>query len=156
MTGAGRIVAACLLAALAAGCGSSHKPAAPADPAVQVNAVIHSYLNAQAQGDGATACGLLTPAAQKQLIDLVVADGKGLITSRPSCSDAVGLVHTFAGTQLLSAVENARIEQVQVSGDTATARVADGSTFKPQQVRLEKPGGTWKVTGVPSLTAGSS
>jgi hypothetical protein len=122
----------------------------------RVTAAIHSYLHAQAQGDGATACALLTPAPQRQLIDLVVADGKGLITSRPSCSDAVGLVHTFAGTQLLSALENARIEQVQVSGDNATARVADGTTFKPQQLRLGKTDGSWKVTGVPSLTAGST
>ncbi len=156
MTGAGRTVAACLLTILAVGCGSGQKhTTTPASDQANVNAVLRSYLNAQAQGDGPTACGLLTTAAQNQLIDLVVSAGKGLITSRPSCSDAVGLAHAVAGAQLLSALQSARVEQIRVAGSGATAQVVDGNTFKPQRVTLEDTGGSWKITGVPGLSASS-
>jgi hypothetical protein len=157
MTRAGKTVAACLLATLAAGCGAAHKPPAEkSSDQAQVTTVLHSYLHAQAQGDGTTACGLLTPAAQNQLIGLVVSAGKGLITSRPSCSDAVGLAHAVAGAQLLSALESARVEQIHINGTSATAQVVDGTTFKPQRVTLEKTGGSWRIAGVPGLGAGST
>lgn len=156
MTGAGRAVTACLVATLAVGCGASHKPAAEkSSDSAQIDTVLHSYLRAQAQGDGPTACGLLTATGQNQLIGLVVSAGKGLFTSRPSCADAVGLAQAVAGAQLLSALQSARVEQIRVSGPSASAQVVDETTFKPQRVTLEKTGGTWKIAGVPSLGAGS-
>ena len=81
---AGVIGVACVLAVVAVGCGggASKPPPEQAD----VSQVVHSYLTAQAQGDGTTGCSMLTPAAQDKLIALVVKEGKGLITSRPSCS----------------------------------------------------------------------
>jgi hypothetical protein len=97
--------------------------------------------------------GVLTPPAQDKLIALVVTQGKGLITSRPSCSDAVGLVRAVAGAQLMQALAGARVEQVHVNGSTATAQVVDGAQFPPQDVTLEKSGGNWKISGVPSLGA---
>jgi hypothetical protein len=96
---------------------------------------------------------MLTPAAQDKLIALVVKEGKGLITSRPSCSDAVRLVRLVAGAQLMQALAGARVEQVHVNGSTATAQVVDGGQFPPQKVTLEKTGGNWRIAGVPSLGA---
>lgn len=133
---------------LAVGCGSSHKATHSASG---VSGVIHAYLQAQANGDGSTACSLLTPAAQKQLTSLVVKEGKGLVSQRPSCQDAVGLVRLVAGSQVLSALKSARVEHVQVSGTTATAEVVDGTAFPSQQVTLEKTAGRWQITGVPGL-----
>jgi hypothetical protein len=97
MTRRGLIAPACLLTVLASGCGGTHKSAsAPSDEA-QISQVLESYLHAQAQGDGSTACALLGTAGQNQLIGLVMSAGKGLITSRPSCEDAVSLVSEVPG-----------------------------------------------------------
>ncbi|MGZ4234246.1 MAG: hypothetical protein ACXVVQ_22855, partial [Solirubrobacteraceae bacterium] len=74
--------------------------------------------------------------------------GKGLITTQPACQDAVGLVRAVAGAQFLSALGSARIDQVQVNGARATARVVDVSQFQPQQVGVEKVGTSWKIAGV--------
>jgi hypothetical protein len=43
------------------------------------------------------------------------------------------------------------VEQIKISGPTATAQVVDGTAFKPQQVKLQKSGGKWEITGVPTL-----
>jgi hypothetical protein len=151
VTRRGLIALACLLMVLASGCGGTHKSSAAASDQAQVSQVLESYLHAQAQGDGSTACALLGPAGQNQLIGLVMSAGKGLITSRPSCDDAVGLVSAVAGAQLLTALDHARVEQIRISGPTATAQVVDGTAFKPQQVRLQKSNGMWEITGVPTL-----
>jgi hypothetical protein len=153
MTRPGLIALACLLTVLTAGCGGTHKSSSAASDQAQVSQVLESYLHAQAQGDGSTACGLLSTAGQNQLIGLVMSAGKGLITSRPSCEDAVGLVSAVAGAQLMGALDHARVEQIKISGPTATAQVVDGTAFKPQQVKLEKSDGKWEITGVPTLGA---
>jgi hypothetical protein len=139
-----------LLAIVSAACGSTTPKPAP-DPRAQVSQAVYSYLHAQSQGDGATACGLLTASGQNELVTLVVKDGKGLITSRPACPDAVGLVHAFAGAKLLGALASARVAQVRVNGLTASAEVIDGGTFRPQQVRLQRSGAQWKIAAVPGL-----
>lgn len=143
--------ALCLLAILPAGCGSATHKSPPPDAQAQARQAVYSYLRAQSQGDGATACGLLTASGQNELVTLVVKDGKGLITSRPSCTDAVGLVHAFAGAKLLGALASARVAQVSVNGSSASAEVVDGSAFRPQQVRLERSGAQWKIAAVPGL-----
>ena len=128
----------------AGGCGSSHKPPSPEQ---QITQVLHSYLRAQTTGDGQTACSLLTNAAQRQLVTLVLQAGKGLITTRPSCQDAVGLVRAVAGTQLLGALSNARIARVKVDGDNATAQILDGAAFGQQQVSLQRSGRAGRSPG---------
>lgn len=143
----GATVLACVLGVAVAGCGGSPAPSAQQ----QVTQVLHSYLTAQAAGDGQTACALLTPAAQSQLIAAVVKAGKGLLSATTSCQDAVGLVRAVAGARALAALNSARIEQVQVHGDSATAEVAGGTVFGRQQVRLVKSS-TWMIDGVPGLT----
>lgn len=140
----------CLVTILPAACGGArHKPAS--DPRAQVRQAVSSYLHAQSQGDGATACGLLTSTGQEELIAIVVKHGGSLITSRPSCTDAVGLVHAFGGAKLLGALASARVAQAKVTGSTATAEVIDGSVFGTQLVRLETSGGQWKIVAVPGL-----
>jgi hypothetical protein len=109
------------------------------------------YLCAQEDGDGQAARPLLTSGARQQLVALVVKEAKGLITTRPSCVDAVGLVHAVAGPLMLGALESARIEQLQVSGVNASAEVVDGTEIPPQQASLEKSGAAWKIAGVPAL-----
>ena len=149
-----RMSASVLTLVLLTACGSAHKPAnephKPSDEQL-VAQTLRSYLTAQAKGDGQAACALLTPGAQQQLVALVVKQAKGLITTRPSCVDAVHLVGEVAGARFLSAVANARIERVHVSGAAASAEVADGSEFAPQHVTLTKVGSAWLIAGVPKL-----
>jgi hypothetical protein len=133
---------ACVLAAVTiGGCGGGHRQS---DQQL-ITHTVHSYLRAQTAGDGPTACTLLTAGGQSQLIALVVKQAKGLITTRPSCEDAVGLVRAVAGAQLLGALSRARIEHVQVRGTRATAEIVDGTQFAPQQVSLRKTGGVQVV-----------
>lgn len=113
---------------------------------------LHSYLHAQAVGDGHAGCALLTAGGQRQLIALVVKAATGLITTQPTCEYAVRLVRAVAGAQLLSALASAQVERVRVSGARATANVVDGSQFQPQQVGVEQAGTTWKIAGVPGLS----
>jgi hypothetical protein len=144
----GSTVAAILAVGLA-GCGSSAKPTM-SEPQ-QVEQVLHSYLHAQTHGDGQAACSLLTESAQRELETVVVQAAKGLLPSQPSCQDAVGLVRTFAPAKLMEGLSNAHISQVRVQGDHATAEITDGTAFSPQQVSLQRVGGTWKIAGVPGL-----
>jgi hypothetical protein len=136
-----------LAAGATGGCGGGHE-----SPDQQmIIRTAHSYLRAQIAGDRPAACALLTAGRQRQLIALVVNGAKGLITTRPSCEDAVGLVRAVAGAQLLGALVNAQIEHVRVSRSRVTADVIDGLQFPPQLVRLEKVGTSWKIAGVPGL-----
>lgn len=145
------LIAACLAGIMLGACGGSHGGPHGASEDQQISQVVRSYLSAQTQGDGQTACSLLTPGAQRQLEALVVKRAKGLIPSRPSCTDAVSLVHSFAASKLLNALSTARIGRVNINGDTARARVADGTAFVPQTVSLAKVAGAWRIAGVPGL-----
>lgn len=138
--------AASVVAMVAAGCGGANKPT----DQQQIEQVLHSYLSAQATGDGQAACALLSPSGQSELITLVMTQAKGLVTTRPSCQDAVGLIRTFAGQSLMSALQNATIRQVQVAGSTGSAEVIV-ATQAAQRVTLEKSGTAWKISGVPGL-----
>jgi hypothetical protein len=140
-------LAAGVIATVLAGCGGS---AAPSNRQ-QITSVLHSYLHAQADGDGQTACGLLSSSAQNELSTLVVKNSNGLVKSPPSCQDAVGLVRVVAGSTLLGALRAAQVERVEVNGTQATAQIVDGGEFPPQTVTLEKIGSAWKISGVPGL-----
>ena len=140
------VCAACALAVLAAGCGAAHRQS----DVERVTQVLQSYLRAQAAGDGQAACALLTASGQNQLSALVIKAGKGLIKTRPSCQDAVGLVRAVAGQQLLDALKSAEIDNVQVRGAQAGAVVV--VDMRPgQKVSLEKTSAGWKIAGVPGL-----
>jgi hypothetical protein len=131
-----------------AGCGAAH----PRPDQQRVKDVVHSYLRAQVAGDGKSACALLTAGAQDQLVALVLKAGKGSVTTRPSCRDAVALVTVVAGQQLLNALKTAGIENVQVQGAQASAMVVLGDG-EAQKVALVKSGTAWKIAGVPGLGA---
>jgi hypothetical protein len=145
-----RLAPACLAALALAACGgSSHPPSE--QQTTQIKQVVRAYLSAQTAGDGAAACALLTAGAQTKLEDLVLSASNGLLKSRPSCADAVRLVSTVAGPTLMNALSSARIERVEAHGNQATAQVVDGGQFPAQQVTLDKSGGAWRVSGIPTL-----
>jgi hypothetical protein len=138
---------ACVAAVSIAGCGGSHRQS----DQQQVADVLRSYLQAQVNGDGQSACALLTAQGQQQLVALVMKAGKGLVTARPSCQDAVGLVSAFAGRQLLNGLKNAQIENVQVRDGDASATVIVQKQ-PAQTVTLVKSGAGWLIAAVPGLS----
>ncbi len=144
-----RSAVAAIVAVAVAGCGSSSKP--PPAGQQEVKQVLRSYLHAQTSGDGQTACSLLTSAAQGQLETIVQKASNGLLTTRPTCQDAVRLVRAVAGASVLGALATAQITNVQVQGNTATAEISDGTVFAQQQVTLQRSGSSWKIAGVPGL-----
>jgi len=137
-----------ILAVAITGCGgTAHKQS---DQQV-ITQTLRSYLRAQSAGDGQTACALLTADAQNQLITLVVKGSNGLIKTRPSCEEAVGLVRAVAGQQLIGALNSAQISSVHVSGTHGSAEVIVDAQ-PAQSVSLVKSGGTWRIAGVPGLS----
>lgn len=143
---------ASLLAVAVVGCGGAHKASNQQLIArQQVTRAVRSYLQAQTAGDGQAACALLTAGGQQQLTALVMQASKGLLKTRPSCEDAVGLIRGLAGAKLLGALAQARVEHVQVTGSRATAQIVDGTQFPAEQVSLEKVGAAWKIAAVPGL-----
>ena len=113
--------------------------------------MVRSYVQAQTAGDGQAACALLTAGGQRQLTALVMQASKGLLKTRPSCEDAVGLIRGLAGPKLLGALAKARVADVQVTGRHASAQVVDGVQFPAEHVSLEKVGADWKIAAVPGL-----
>ncbi len=94
--GSETLVAVCLAGLVLGACGSSHGGSHHPTDEQQIGQVVRSYLSAQTQGDGQTACSLLTPGGQRKLEAMVVRRANGLIPSQLSCTDAVSLVHSFA------------------------------------------------------------
>ena len=145
-------LAASLFAVAVVGCGGAHKASNQQLIArQQVSRVVRSYLQAQTGGDGQSACAVLSAGGQQQLTALVMQASKGLLKTRPSCEDAVGLIRALAGAKLLGALAKARVEHVQVTGSRATAQVVDGVQFPAEQVSLERVGAAWKIAAVPGL-----
>lgn len=145
---------AVLIAAAAAGCGGAHRSSSQEQVArQQVTQTVRSYLRAQVAGDGQAACALLTASGQQELTTLVMQAGKGLVTSRPSCEDAVALVRAVAGATILTALGQASVEDVHVTRSRATALVTAGTAFPNEHVSLQKVGTTWKIASVPGLSS---
>jgi len=140
--------AALSLALAAAACGGSSKP----EPE-KVTDTLRSYLREQAAGDAEAACSRLSPSGQRQLIALVQQVAQGSLPGPPSCEEAIGLIRTAAGPDLLRALRDARVENVRVDGRRATADVVGGSAVGRRAVKLEQIDDAWRISGVPGLEA---
>ena len=79
------LVVACLVGLMLGACGSSDPASPGSSDEQQIGQVVRSYLTAQTQGDGQTACSLLTSGSPPQLEALVVKRANGLVrASRPA------------------------------------------------------------------------
>ncbi len=119
-----------------AGCGTS------SDSEKAGNAV-ELYLAAVAQDDGATACGLLSPAAQTE----AVAAAHGAGATAGTCTLAVKALSAGLGNSDRSKLRLATVSDVTIDGDTAQARLEGGDA-----VPLVKSGGAWKISKLPATS----
>ncbi len=122
------------LGATIAGCGTS------SDSEKAGNAV-ESYLAAIAQGEGTTACDLLSTKAQAE----AVAAARDAGFAAATCEQAVKAMSAGLETRDRSLLRLATISDVTIDGDTAEARVEGGDA-----VTLEKSGDTWKISKLPA------
>jgi hypothetical protein len=98
-----------------------------------VTATFQDYFEAVADGDGDTACGLLTEDAQSEILEEV---GGG------DCEEAVEQAEEELNDDQKDELRDIEPEEVDVDGDRATISVegADG------EVELEREDGEWRIS----------
>jgi hypothetical protein len=125
---------------VAAGCGGGDASSQPDAAGTAATA----FAKAFGAGDGAKACDRLTSGAQAAFVKRVQ-----VLTPARDCPTAIKRVHDAAGGQVTGAFSAAKVSDVKVKGEVATARLtaAGHSTV----VRLEKQGEKWRLTSVPGV-----
>jgi hypothetical protein len=139
-------VAIAVLAALACvGCAGGPTPG----DRRAAKATVRTFLTALADGDGARACGVLTPAARATL---TVAAG----AARAPCPSAIAAASRRLPGDVRAALGDVRVVAVAIRGDRAT--VTDDAIRSPRGdlrpvlrrgdvTRLVKVGGVWRIAG---------
>jgi phage protein D len=122
------LVAASLLFAAACGGGSEEDKA---------KSTVEDYLAAVVKGDGDKACSLVTDQTKKN----IERGGR-------KCAETISALNKGPGRQVLKAFDDAKVENVKVTGDRATADIKVKSLT--QKTNLRKEDGKWKLdsTGV--------
>lgn len=126
-----------LAASTLAACGGSSNSSSSQD-ASSPAAALKTYQTAIANGDGATACGVLSPAIQKQAV--AAAGQAGLHAS--NCTSLFSQIAKHLSPKQRATLRNTKVSNVVIHGDTATATVQGGT-----QAKLSKSGGKWLIAG---------
>lgn len=111
----------------------------------QVTQAATDFAHALGKGDGKTACSLLTPGARDAFVGRIAA----LVGTR-DCAEAIGKLPAVAGANVTGPFQTAKVDQVKVTGSSATARLTAGGASAP--VTLQKRDGKWLLTGVPGVS----
>jgi hypothetical protein len=133
------------------GCGDDENPTPnrtlPFEPPTEegVSTAIRGYLNALNKGDGKRACRLLDERGEASLIAFLPSDMAGI-----DCKVAVRRVR-----RQIVPVRRFKIEQVSVSGRSATANVKATRPPYSSGVLLANQGDGWKISYPPGLHARS-
>jgi hypothetical protein len=131
------VIALCTLA----GCGGDKDASSPsAAGTTDPQALVTRYFAALAAGDGTTACGLLTVAAQQELQQLPEGE------RARSCEEAVAQL----GRESLP-VRHPRLQDLRASGPTATAQITSKDPPYDSGVLLRREGGGWKIAYPPAV-----
>lgn len=128
-----RAAAASVLTAVAlSSCGGGADAAS--DPEA-IRVTLTTYLNAVSRGDGKVACDQLGDDARRDLIRSV--------RGARDCGDAVTRYRSGLTSEQREQLRTARVDQVRVDGDRATAKVLGGA----EAGRLERRGDRWLIAG---------
>jgi hypothetical protein len=98
---------------------------------------IRTYLGAIAGHNAAKACSEMTSAAQQQLLS-IAPKGAG-----STCEVVVARISQLITGAEAKQVRDAKVVDVHVTGDTATAKIAGAGTT----ARLTDSGGRWQIAG---------
>jgi hypothetical protein len=130
------VIALCTLA----GCGEEKDASSSSAGAADPQALVTRYFAALAGGDGTTACGLLTAAAGQEMTQLPEGERAG------SCEEAAA---QLARESL--PVRRPRLQDLRVSGPTATAQITSKDPPYDSGVLLRREGGRWKIAYPPAV-----
>jgi hypothetical protein len=125
--------------ALLAGCGGSDDKGSDQE---QVTKAVTDFAHAFGKGDGAKACDQLTPGARDAFVSRIAS----LVGTR-DCAAAIGKLPAVAGANVTTPFQTAKVDQVKVTGDSATARLT--AAGHSASVNLQKRDGSWLLTRVP-------
>jgi hypothetical protein len=117
-----------------AACGSQGSPEA------EVTKSVRNWTAALSGGDGRAACDLMTTAGRVELARFAVSFAR--TATDASCQTNVKRFHARLTPQVQRQTLDADVDAVQVDGDTATVRMANGG---PTELRLRLQDGTWRV-----------
>ena len=109
------------------------------EPAVKKT--VDSYVKAFAEGDGKTACDLLTEAARNAVIGM-----SGRIGAT-DCPSAMQKTRQLGGSEVRSIARKIRVRKVDVKG--GTARVTLRAAGEDSVAELERVGHDWKIASLP-------
>ena len=126
------------LLTLLAGCGGGDER--PDDE--QVRAAVSDYARAFGEGDGKRACALLTSGARDAFTKRV-----STLVGTDDCAEAVTKLQAVAWPSVTGPFRDATVDGVEVTGDTAKARLEAGTGTT--EVTIEQQGGDWLLTKVP-------
>lgn len=121
------------------------KPAAGSD-AAQVTKVLNDYNAAYATGDYEGVCGLMSADARRQFLAAAAKQGV-----RDDCAGALGTALVDLSKEQLeatrAALRNAKVRDVKINGDKATAELTITANGRSQTSRfpVAKENGQWKV-----------
>jgi hypothetical protein len=121
------------IAAALAGCGGG------SDDADEAKATVGAYLDAFVKGDDAKTCSLMTAKTREDFVR-----GARPLARTSDCARASSAVRAAAGKKAIDALRGARISDVNVNGNSASAKLTASSG--QSIATLTKEGGEWKVS----------
>lgn len=117
-----------------AGCGGRGP-----SPEGQIRATFRDYQEAFVKGDARKACGLLTPAAQRQAVK------GGRDFGLKTCEAVLRRGHDSLSPPQLAEVRKATIRGVEIKGDAATIRLKTALAGQQNVTRLRRLDGDWRI-----------
>jgi len=132
--------ASLVLALGAAACGSSDDDGGGGSDEQQARATVERLYTAIADGDAEGVCAQLNENAQREL------EQGGLGGKSNSCVDSFQqFLDEAEKAGGLDLTLKAKVKSVEVTGDTAVAKVSFGGGGRNGEIPLEKVGGEWKL-----------
>ena len=128
-------VAAAVAVAALAGCGGG-------DEKDEVRATVQAYLDSFVKGDAARTCALMTEKTREEFVK----GARAMVPTR-DCATATIAVRAAAGRKAIAALRDAKISDVKVNGNSASAKLKASSG--ESIATLTKQGGEWKVSSAP-------
>ena len=109
----------------------------------EIRSTLETYVEAFVAGDGKRACELMTEETRAEFVNKV-----SVLSRTGDCGRSVRVVRTLAGDATAKALQGAKIEDVKVDGDSATATLVASGNRAPS--KLAKVDGEWRISGVPN------
>lgn len=132
------------------GCGGGGTSTAAESNSAKISHVVEDYDTALADGEGSTACALLSNEAQERVAREHGYGGtRGIDATKTKATCVDGVENRYVGEDaVVKELKFAPVADVQVRGNEAQATVKL-SRFGPTKTTLVNEGGDWKLSSPP-------